>query len=217
MTWDEINNLQLDDILRLPLKTKAIGAVVLLIIMGVMTWVWFLSPENDQYKDLANQVQELKQQVRQKQMIANDLPMYQQQIKEMNDRFERFLKELPSRAQIPSLLENVTLAGRSRNLEFNLFQPLAEVNKDFYAEIPVKIEVTGTYNDLGRFAAAVAAMPRIVTLGHLTITPLPIQGKSPMAKAKSAQKLQVSCIATTYRYLPTTGKDAKTPERIAKK
>ncbi|MCE5393287.1 MAG: type 4a pilus biogenesis protein PilO [Acidithiobacillus sp.] len=211
MTWDEIKNLQLEDIHRLPTRTKVIGAVILVVLMGILAWIWFLSPENDKYKALTNQVETLKEQVRQKQLLAADLPAYQEQIREMNHRFERFLEQLPNRAQIPSLLDNVTLAGRSLGLEFNLFQPLPEVSKDFYAEIPVKIEVTGTYDDLGRFAAAVAAMPRIVTLGNLTITPLPGSGSTPLAKALSAQNLQVSCIATTYRYLDADQADKPQP------
>ncbi|MEY2341369.1 type 4a pilus biogenesis protein PilO [Acidithiobacillus sp. IBUN Pt1247-S3] len=202
MTWDEINNLQLDDLMRLPLKTKAIIAAIIIVLLGAVAWFWFISPENDKYNDLQAQVETLKGQVRQKQLLAADLPAYQAQILEMKHRFQRFLEQLPDRAQIPSLLDDVTLAGRSRGLEFTLFQPLPEVNKNFYAEIPVKINVTGTYGDIGRFAAAVAAMPRIVTINDISITPsASASGTAPLDKALAAQKLEMSCVATTYRYI----------------
>ena len=204
MTWDEINNLQLDDLMRLPVKTKAIIALIFIILLGIVAWFWFISPENEKYGDLRAQVQSMKEQVRQKQMLAADLPAYQVQIKEMKQRFQRFLQQLPDRAQIPSLLDDVTLAGRSRGLEFTLFQPLPEVNKNFYAKIPVKINVVGTYGDIGRFAAAVAAMPRIVTIDEINIVPAAGEANAaPLAKALAAQKLQMSCVATTYRYIQT--------------
>ncbi|MDD3759629.1 MAG: type 4a pilus biogenesis protein PilO [Acidithiobacillus sp.] len=202
MTWDEINNLQLDDLMRLPLKAKAIIAAVIIILLGVFAWFWFISPENDKYHDLHLQVESMKEQVRQKQLLAANLPAYQKQIQEMKQRFQRFLSQLPNRAQIPSLLDDVTLAGRSRGLEFTLFQPLPEVNKNFYAEIPVKINVVGTYNDMGRFVAAVAAMPRIVTINDITISPTAgASGPVSPAKALAAQQLQMFCVATTYRYI----------------
>ncbi|MCE5359476.1 type 4a pilus biogenesis protein PilO [Candidatus Igneacidithiobacillus taiwanensis] len=201
MTWDEINNLQLEDILQWPVKTKLIAAVILVILIGAGVWFFFISPENEKYEALHSQVADLKEQVRNKQLLAANLPAYQAQIQEMNHRFLSFLQQLPDRSQIPSLLDNVTLAGRSRGLDFNLFQPLPEVDKNFYAEIPVKISVTGTYDDLGRFAAAVAAMPRIVTLGDITLKPIAEAPNTSIGQALKPQRLQMSCVVTTYRYL----------------
>ncbi|MFA5732613.1 MAG: type 4a pilus biogenesis protein PilO, partial [Acidithiobacillus sp.] len=157
MTFDELRNLQIDDIVRWPAKTKLVAIVIIVLILGILAWFEFISPENNQYNQLKTQEDSLKTQVRQKQLLAASLPAYQAQIKEMNRRFQDFLQQLPNRTQIPSLLDDVTLAGRSRGLDFELFQPTSEVNKNFYAKIPVKLKVIGTYNDIGRFAAAVAA------------------------------------------------------------
>ncbi|MBU2718874.1 type 4a pilus biogenesis protein PilO, partial [Acidithiobacillus ferridurans] len=169
MTFDELRNLQIDDIVRWPAKTKLVAIVIIVLILGIVAWLEFISPENNQYHQLKTQEDSLKTQVRQKQLLAASLPAYQAQIKEMNRRFQDFLQQLPNRTQIPSLLDDVTLAGRSRGLDFELFQPTSEVNKNFYAKIPVKLKVVGTYNDIGRFAAAVAAMPRIVTINDIDI------------------------------------------------
>lgn len=200
MTLDELRHLQVEDIMRWPTKTKAIAALVLIVLLGIVAWIWFISPENDRYNTLHAQEESLKNAVREKQLLAANLPAYQAQIQEMNLRFERFLQQLPNRSQIPSLLDDVTLAGRSRGLEFGLFQPLPETNKDFYAEIPVKIKVVGSYDEIGRFAAAVAAMPRIVTINDIDISRVANTG-SPAARAAATQKLVMQCTATTYRYL----------------
>jgi type IV pilus assembly protein PilO len=200
MTFDELRHLQVKDVMRWPTKTKAIAALVLIALMGIVTWIWFISPENDRYHALHAKEESLKNAVREKQRLAANLPAYQAQIQEMNRRFERFLQQLPNRSQIPSLLDDVTLAGRSRGLEFELFQPLPETKKDFYAEIPVKIKVVGSYDEIGRFVAAVAAMPRIVTIHDIDISRVANTG-SPLVKATATQKLVMQCTATTYRYL----------------
>lgn len=201
MTFDEFRNLQIDDVIRWPVKTKLIVVAIIVLVLGILAWFEFISPENDLYNQLKTQEDSLKIQVRQKQLLAASLPAYQAQIREMNRRFQDFLQQLPNRTQIPSLLDDVTLAGRSRGLDFELFQPTGEVNKNFYAKIPVKLKVVGTYNDIGRFAAAVAAMPRIVTINNIDIARIPDAGATNIAKAQAAQKLVMQCTATTYRYL----------------
>ncbi len=211
MTLDELRNLQIEDIIRWPIKTKLIAVAILVVLVGIVAWIWFIAPENDKIGQLREQESSLKEQIRQKQLLAAGLPAYQAQIKEMQLRFAQFLEQLPNRTQIPSLLDDVTLAGRSRGLEFELFQPLPEVSKNFYAEIPVKLKVVGTYDAMGQFAAAVAAMPRIVTLNDIDITRLPSAGSDDAAKAQSTQKLLLQCTATTYRYLDNSEKTGAKP------
>ncbi|MCL5979456.1 MAG: type 4a pilus biogenesis protein PilO [Gammaproteobacteria bacterium] len=211
MTLDELRNIQIEDIIRWPIKTKLIAVAILVVLVGIVAWIWFIAPENDKIGQLREQESSLKEQIRQKQLLAAGLPAYQAQIKEMQLRFAQFLEQLPNRTQIPSLLDDVTLAGRSRGLEFELFQPLPEVSKNFYAEIPVKLKVVGTYDAMGQFAAAVAAMPRIVTLNDIDITRLPSAGSDDAAKAQSTQKLVLQCTATTYRYLDNSEKTGAKP------
>ncbi len=216
MTFDDINNVRLDDLIRMPIKWKALGSVFIFIVIGIIAWLWFISPQNSKYNVLHQQISVLKGKIRQKQVIAEELPVYQKQITEINDQFKNFLRQLPNRAQIPSLLDDVTLAGKTRNLKFLLFQPMNTVKGAFYVKIPVKIRVVGTYDELGRFTAAVAAMPRIVTLSHISLSPLPITGASLKDKALAKQQLQMSCIATTYRYTAGSAKE-KQPKAVVKK
>lgn len=203
MSLDELRNIQIDDILRWPLKTKIIAVAIIVAIMGVIAWFELISPINTQYNLAAQNIKSLKQQVRDKQMLAAALPAYQDQIKVMNNRFHKFLEQLPNRSQIPSLLDDVTSAGSTNGLAFNLFKPSAEVQKNFYVEIPVQLKVIGTYNDMGKFAQAVAAMPRIVTMDSVHISRVPENNLTPAEKAASHQMLEMQCNVTTYRYKVT--------------
>lgn len=201
MSLDEIRNLQMDDIIRWPIKTKLIAVAVIFVLMGVGVWFEVISPENSQYHLLQSKETALKTSIRQKQLLSTALPLYQAQIKTMNLRFHHFLKQLPDSTQIPSLLDSITMAGTSRGLNFELFQPTSIVNKHFYAEIPVKIKVVGTYAQLGQFTSAIAAMPRIVTISDIHITRVARPSGSLDKKALAPQQLTMSCTATTYRYL----------------
>ncbi len=211
MNLDDIRNLQMDDIIRWPVKTKFIAVAVIFVLMGIGVWFELISPENSQYHLLQTKETALKASIREKQLLAASLPLYQAQIKTMNLRFQHFLKQLPNSTQIPSLLDNITLAGTSRGLDFQLFQPTKTINKHFYAEIPVKLKLVGTYHELGQFTAAIAAMPRIVTISDLFIARVPDKTKNIAKRALAPQKLTMSCVATTYRYIkhPVTVKKAK--------
>lgn len=205
MTLDELRNLQPSDIVNLSLRDKIIGSVILVIIMGIIFWFYFVMPEEGKYNKLQATEKSLKTSLREKQEIAASLPLYKKQIKVIHHQFEHFLKQLPDRAQIPSLLDNISRAGRSNGLNFILFKPEKVVQQKFYAEIPVKIKVVGNYNQMGNFAADIAAMPRIVTLNDIKITPLPAPSGESLAKqARSTQLLELQCTAVTYRYLKTT-------------
>lgn len=200
MTLDEFRGLKPEDFPRWPWQAQVGVSAVLLGALAALFYFLALRPLNAQYAQLQGTEATLKTQVRDKQKLAANLDVYQHQLKEIEGRFEYMLRQLPSQAEIPSLLDDITLAGRSRGLDFDLFQPLPEQRLDFDAEVPVKIKVVGDYNALGNFAAAVAAMPRIVTLQDLDISRV----DSPTAPAQSGvatAKLRMEGTAKTYRYL----------------
>lgn len=209
MNIEDIRNLQWNDILQWPLKTKAIAMAVLIAIMGLVFWFEFVMPEMHQIHLMQMKAQTLKTQVREEQRVTQVLPAYKVQIKAMHHRFQKFLAQLPDRTQIPSLLDNITEAGRSRGLDFELFKPGMRVNKRFYQEIPVQLTVIGTYGQLGHFVSAVAAMPRIVVFHNIHLTRVPYASKSVAARALSQQKLKMECTAMTYRYLAAAPKKVK--------
>ncbi len=127
-----------------------------------------------------------------KQRQAANLPAYEQQMREMNETFDTMRRQLPRQTEVADLLVDVTQAGLSSGLEFELFEPRAEIPKGFYAELPITIKISGNYHNFGDFVSSVAALPRIVTLHDLTI--------SRNDKSKGGNELILDATAKTYRY-----------------
>ena len=118
-----------------------------------------------------------------------NLEEHRRQLAEIDRQFGALLKQLPNRAEMDSLLSDINQAGLGRGLQFELFKPGADVVKEFYAEMPIDVKVSGVYHDLGEFVADVARMPRIVTLNNVGI------------EADKDGRLKLDTKATTYRYL----------------
>lgn len=146
-----------------------------------------------QYEELDAKRQEeekLKQDWLTKKKQAVNLDAYRHQLVEIERSFGALLKQLPNAAEMESLLVDINQAGLGRGLQFELFKPGAEVVKDFYAELPITLNLTGSYHDFGYFAGDVAKLPRIVTLNDINIAP-----------GKAAEVLTMSATAKTFRYL----------------
>ena len=120
---------------------------------------------------------------------AVNLEAHKRQLEEINRTFGALLKQLPNASEVEKLLVDINQAGVGQGLQFDLFQPQAEMRKDFYAELPIKIRLSGTYHELGAFAGDIAKLSRIVTLNDLDIT-----------VAKDAT-LTLNSVAKTFRYL----------------
>ena len=95
-----------------------------------------------------------------------NLEVYQQQLADIERSFGALLRQLPGKTEVPNLLVDISQVGVGAGLEEKLFQPSAEVKKDFYAELPIKIRLTGSYHQMGEFVSGIAALPRIVTLAR---------------------------------------------------
>lgn len=123
---------------------------------------------------------------------AVNLDEYRNQLAEIERSFGALLKQLPNAAEMESLLVDINQAGLGRGLQFELFKPGNEVIKDFYAELPITVNVSGSYHDFGAFAGDIAKLPRIVTLNDINIAPL---------TGKSGGGLILATTAKTFRYL----------------
>ena len=137
---------------------------------------------------------ELRQTFEQKQKKAANLEAYKEQLREMERSFGAMLRQLPGKTEVPSLLVDISQTGLAAGLEEKLFQPSNEVRREFYAELPIKIRLTGSYHELGSFVSGIAALPRIVTLHNIEIKPLG-------DKNAGIDELQLDVTAKTYRYL----------------
>jgi type IV pilus assembly protein PilO len=175
----------------LPVRAGAVGVAFLaLSLFGIYFLVW-----NEQRPELQRrqeEEQQLRQQFRDKHAKAVNLEVYKQQLKDIERSFGALLRQLPGKTEVPSLLVDISQTGLAAGLEEKLFQPQAEQKKDFYAELPIKIRLTGSYHQFGEFVSGIAALPRIVTLHDIDIKP----------DTKDAyDQLSLELTAKTYRYL----------------
>ncbi len=128
---------------------------------------------------------------------ASNLSAYKAQLAEMEKSFGAMLRELPNKTEVPNLLVDISQTGLAAGLEEKLFQPRGEVRKDFYAELPISIRLTGGYHEMGKFASGIAALPRIVTLHDIEIQP----SSQVRGAAADPGSLTLPVTAKTYRYL----------------
>ncbi len=172
-----------------PLLPRVVTLIAILVAIVVGGW-WF--DWSDQLALLDTKQREevtLKDDWLGKKRQAVNLPEYRRQLSEIDRQFGALLKQLPNRSEIESLLADINQAGLGRGLQFDLFKPGSEGMKDFYAELPIAVRVTGSYHDLGEFVGDVAQMPRIVTLNDIAIESI------------KDGSLKFDATAVTYRYL----------------
>lgn len=136
---------------------------------------------------------ELRTSFEEKQRKAANFSAYKAQLAEIERSFGTMLRQLPGKTEIPNLLVDISQTGLGAGLEEELFQPLDEVRRDFYAEKPIKIRLKGAYHEFGRFVSDIAALPRIVTLHDIEI--------APAGKDVAPDDLVLNVTAKTYRYL----------------
>jgi type IV pilus assembly protein PilO len=190
---EELRGLDWRDPGRWPLPIRA-GAVLLaffaVTLVGVYVLVW-----NEQRPELQrreDEEQQLRQQFKDKHAKAVNLDLYKQQLKDIERSFGALLRQLPGKTEVPSLLVDISQTGLAAGLEEKLFQPEPEHRMDFYAELPIKIRLTGSYHQFGEFVSGIAALPRIVTLHDIDIKP---------DNKDAYDQLSLELTAKTYRYL----------------
>ena len=177
----------------------AIGAVSL-VIMVIAAW-YFVLPKADTLAQARQKETELKQTFEIKQKLVANLDAYRSQLNTMQHQFGHLLAQLPSRTEVPSLLRDISQTRSENGLGEELFKPEAPAVEDFYAVLPNDLIVTGDFHQFARFVSDVAALPRIVTISDVQITPVAATGK-PTTAADGT--LRMSVTANTYRYLDDT-------------
>ena len=199
MTLDELRNIDLKDISALPLPVKIVGVALVCVLILAAGYYFVISDELDQREAAERQEQTLRATYLQKKLLAINIDVYRRQMEEMQESFGSLLRQLPNTTEVPDLLVDITQAGLGRGLEFSLFRPEKERPRDFYAELPISLQVSGSYHELALFISDVAALPRIVTFGDINIT----RGKT--------GKLSMQATARTYRYLDSAEVKSKAP------
>lgn len=189
----DLNNLDPNNIGSWPVAAR--GIVILLLCISLLFAGYYLDT-SDQLLELEtarSQESKLKTEFERKQSKAINLAAYKEQMQEMERSFGALLKQLPGKTEVAELLVDISRIGIISGLEFELFKPEAEKPKEFYAELPIKIRVKGSYHQFGNFASATASLSRIVTLHDLTL--------SSKGKKGEDERMTMEATAKTYRYL----------------
>jgi type IV pilus assembly protein PilO len=185
----DLSNLDLSSIGAWPMPVKA--ALIAVVCIIVLALGYFLDTQKQLDTLERNRTEEttLKKDFEAKQAKAANLDAYKKQMAEMQQSFGAMLRQLPSKTEVEALLVDISQTGLASGIEFQLFKPEAERQIDFYAELPIKMNMIGTYHEFGRFVSGIAALPRIVTLHNISIG----TGKD--------GELTMDLEAKTYRYL----------------
>ena len=202
MDLKELNNLDFSAIGDWPPLAKGILVFFLCSVLAG-GWYWFLTMDQLDRLNLAQtQETELRVTFETRQRLAANLDTHREQLAEMQEFLKDLLRQLPGSAEIAALLVDVSQTGLATGLTFELFQPMAEISKSFYAELPIQVQVTGDYHELATFVSGLAALPRIVTVQDVAIT-TPADKKDPRnpTTAPIAGKLSMRATVKTYRYL----------------
>ena len=190
---EELQSLDANDVGRWPLPFRvAVIAIVFLLVTGLGIYWFIVKDKAPQLERAQAEEQELRTTFENKQRKAANYDAYKQQLAQIEQSFGTMLRQLPGETEIPSLIVDISQTGLAAGLQEKLFVPQAEVPRDFYAEKPIQIRLTGGYHEIGNFVSGIAALPRIVTLHDITITP---------ENNDSFDNLSMEVTAKTYRYI----------------
>lgn len=188
---EQLKALDVNDVGRWPAAFR-LGLIVLIFLFVAIggTYYFVYKDQLPALEKVQQEEQTLKAGFEQKQQKAANLEEYKAQLAEIESSFGTMLRQLPGKTEVPSLLVDISQTGLAAGLKEELFQPVGEVRKEFYAELPIRIRLKGGYHALGEFVSEIAGLPRIVTLHDIEITREP-----------KSDDLVLNVTAKTYRYL----------------
>jgi type IV pilus assembly protein PilO len=178
-----------------PLLPRVIAAIASMSLVVVLGWFFYWSAQLEEQETGRIEEEKLKESFKQKMQQAISLDALREQRKLVLQYVATMEKQLPSKAEMDALLSDINQSGLGRGLQFELFKPGQLVAKDYYAELPIDIKLTGNYHDMGEFVSDIAKLPRIVTLNNLHLS------------TDKDARLVLDVVAKTFRYLD--------PEEIA--
>lgn len=186
----DINDINLDNIGTLPLAVKVTLSLLLFVVVLVVGYYLHIKGLQLQLQAVEAREGTLKQEFEKKSFQVANLDAYRRQMVEMEESFGALISQLPSDTEVPGLLEDITNKGLLNGLQISAIDLQPEVSREFYVELPIAIEASGSYHDLGAFISGMAGLPRIVTLHDFTIR----------AGSGGNTALDLSITAKTYRY-----------------
>lgn len=196
----KLNNLDVQDLRKIGTAPKPVQIFVLVLLFAAITGAagWFLvKPALGELEQAEAREQELRSQFESMQSKAALLDAYREQLATMEEEFGAMLRQLPDETDMESLLIDLSQTSVAAGLEVNFFKPGNEQRKEFYAEYPIELRVSGSYHEFGNFVSGLAALPRIVTLHNIKI--------SPAGGNADGGDLGMTLTAKTYRYIEEEG------------
>lgn len=196
--WTQFEDLDFKDVYVWPLLPKAVLCMAIGVLSFLALWQFYLSGlQADVAAEKAAEVA-LRAEFEKKLSQATNLDDLKKQREQVQQYVAQLEKQLPSKSEMSALLSDINQVGLGRSLQFELFKPGTEAVKDYHAELPISLRVSGRFHDMGRFVADIAHLPRIVTLNNISIEPQNAEGV-----------LVLEATAKTYRYLDTEEAKAK--------
>ncbi len=190
---DDLRNLDANDVGRWPLLFRVgVIALVFVMVVGLGIYWTIIQDRAPQLERAQQDEQTLRVTFENKQRKAANYDAYKAQLEQIEQSFGTMLRQLPGETEIPSLIVDISQTGLAAGLQEKLVQPQPEIPRDFYAEKPIKIRLSGGYHEIANFVSGVAALPRIVTLHNITITP---------EDRDTYDLLSLEVTAQTYRYI----------------
>jgi type IV pilus assembly protein PilO len=190
---EELQSLDVNDAGRWPLPFRlAVIAIVFVAVLGLGVYWFIVKDKAPQLDRVEEEEQQLRLTFENKQRKAANYDAYKAQLAQIEQSFGTMLRQLPAETEIPSLIVDISQTGLAAGLQEKLFVPQSENPKDFYAEKPIQIRLTGGYHEIGNFVSGIAALPRIVTLHDININ---------REDPNSFDSLSIAVTAKTYRYI----------------
>jgi type IV pilus assembly protein PilO len=194
--------------LKWPTRKKVLAWLLVCIVVGVGYYFAGFRPRIQELRGLEADFDRLGKELQENKAIADNLQRVKEEVRRLDEKLTLALEKLPNKEEIPNLLRTVSDLGRDSGLEFLLFKPAPPIPKNFYAEVPLELQVLGRYHDIATFFDKVGRLPRIVTIQDLDVGG---------AKATAGGlKLTASCRATTFKFLEAGEKGADVSAGVKK-
>ncbi len=188
---EQFSNLDPENIGNWPILVRSLIVIgVCALVLGA-GYYFDTQGQQEELNRVASEEDGLWKSLETKQKKASNLGAYKAQMKEMEESFGTMLRQLPSKNEVADLLVDITQTGLASGLEFELFKPNKESKKEFYAVLPIDVEINGHYHNIGEFVSGIAALPRIVTIHDIKLK----------VGDKASRVLSMNAVAKTYRYL----------------
>ena len=221
--FDDLRNLDRNNVGGWPKSIKTFFAVLIIALILLAGWWFKIREQQEDLETKQRQEETLKKEFVTKQQKVVNLPAYRKQLEDMKEMLRTMLRQLPSKTEMPDLLVDISQTALAAGIVVDLFQPGAEVVKEFYAEKPIQLKMLGTYHQFGTFISGVASLPRVVILTMHDVSLRPA-GKAaaaaPGAAPSPSGQLSLEGTVKTYRYVEEdeseTKSGAKKPSTPAK-